>query len=456
MNRPSIRFLIVILVTAIVTGVFYGQERFLNKARRGVIHLHDAREHLLLFIVKMRGMEDAQLKYILSGRSELIAPYGEALGLDPAKNPGVKPDSSMFEELDTLKMLATGHPRQLANLDSLRHLVDQRLAYSRHIIRMRDEKGLNAALQEAGKGVGLNLANEIAVLVQSMTEQGREVAGRVASAENQELRIHDAVVYGSILIFFCGLLLAVGLENRHRQQRLKVEQALERVKQDFISTVSHELRTPLTSIRGALGLAASGAVGVLPEKASELVSIAYRNSEQLSRIINDILDIEKIESGKVSFQIQSADATAFLRQVLEANRSYGDKFGVRFVLKDSSQNLQVLADPDRLAQILNNLLSNAAKFSPSGSEVWVASESRGKFVRFSVRDFGPGIPKDFHHLMFEKFAQRGNEDDQRSEGTGLGLSITKKLVEAMHGSIGFETEPGKGTTFNVDLPQGRS
>jgi PAS domain S-box-containing protein len=230
--------------------------------------------------------------------------------------------------------------------------------------------------------------------------------------------------------------------------------ANERMKNEFISTVSHELRTPLTSIRGALGLITGGATGKLPEKAAELVSIAYRNSERLVHIINDILDIEKIDSGRLSIQILATDAADILRQAVEVNRSYGDKYNVSFVLKEVTQDLHVMADPDRLMQVLANLMSNAAKFSPAGAEVWLGVQARGLSVRFTVRDFGAGIPEEFRTRMFEKFAQAEGNDTRSREGTGLGLNITKKLVEAMGGTISFETETGKGTFFNVDLPLG--
>lgn len=228
--------------------------------------------------------------------------------------------------------------------------------------------------------------------------------------------------------------------------------ALEHMKSEFISTVSHELRTPLTSIRGALGLVTGGAVGTLPEKAAELVSIAYRNSERLVRIINDILDIEKIESGKLSMTLAPVDAASFMRQAVETHAAYGEKYGVRFVLEEPVPDLRVVADGDRLMQILANLMSNAAKFSPAGSEVRLSVERLPGKARFSVRDFGTGIPEAFRSRVFEKFAQAENTDTRRFDGTGLGLSITRRLVEAMHGVISFESKEGKGTTFTFDLP----
>jgi len=228
--------------------------------------------------------------------------------------------------------------------------------------------------------------------------------------------------------------------------------ALDRMKNEFISTVSHELRTPLTSIRGALGLVAGGAAGPLPEKAAELVSIAHRNSERLVHIINDILDIEKIDSGNLATQIRSLDAREALTQAIEGNEGYAAKYGVRFVLGDVPPQAHVAADPERLMQIMANLLSNAAKFSPHGGEVKVSAALSSGYLRVSIRDQGVGIPEEFRSRVFEKFAQADGNDARRRDGTGLGLSITRKLVELMHGSIGFESEVGKGTVFYFELP----
>lgn len=257
------------------------------------------------------------------------------------------------------------------------------------------------------------------------------------------------------------LLLSVS-EMRDEQGRLIGHVALgrditevkanERIKKEFISTVSHELRTPLTSIRGALGLIAGGAAGELPDRTREMIAIAYRNSERLVHIINDILDIDKIESGRLTLHAKPLETGELLRQAVEVNRPYGDKHKVVFELGAVPENVWVMADPERLIQVMSNLLSNAAKFSPEGSAVRVSASVGLDTVRISVIDHGMGIPEGFRSRMFEKFAQAEGTDTRRYEGTGLGLNISKKLVELMNGTISFETETGKGTTFHVDLP----
>lgn len=228
---------------------------------------------------------------------------------------------------------------------------------------------------------------------------------------------------------------------------------VDRMKTEFISTVSHELRTPLTSIRGSLGLIAGGVAGQIPERAKNMVDIAYKNSERLVRLINDILDVEKIESGKMVFQLKPLELVPLIEQTMEANRGYGEQYRVTFVLTEVVPGVMVNVDSDRMTQVLTNLLSNAAKFSPPQSRVEIGVHRVGTRVRVSVRDHGSGIPEEFKGRIFQKFAQADSSDTRQKGGTGLGLSIVKAIVEKHGGTIGFDTVMGEGTTFYFDLPE---
>jgi signal transduction histidine kinase len=252
------------------------------------------------------------------------------------------------------------------------------------------------------------------------------------------------------------LLRAIRYAIERQRMQVEVDQVRRlqlQLRDDFISTVSHELRTPLTSIRGALGLLESGQVGPLPQNAQAMVGIALQNSERLVRIINDILDVEKISSGTLQMHIQSVPLAALLQEALTVNQSYGVKYQVRFILDEVAADVAVAADPDRLMQIMANLLSNAAKFSPSGGEVRVRATAQDARIRVEVEDRGTGIPEDFRSRVFEKFAQADSSASRRFEGTGLGLSITRQLLEAMGGTVGFNTVTGQGTTFFFELQQ---
>jgi len=230
-------------------------------------------------------------------------------------------------------------------------------------------------------------------------------------------------------------------------------QKIQRMKNEFVSMVSHELRTPLTSIRGSLSLIVGGVAGEIPPQAKALVEIGYKNSERLVLLINDILDIEKIESGKMDFKIEPVQLIPLVEQAIEANIAYGEQFDVKFKLHNDLNNVWVKVDSDRLMQVLTNLLSNAAKFSPQGETVAIAVARDGKKIRVEVRDRGPGIPEEFRPKIFQKFAQADSSDTRQKGGTGLGLSISKAIIEKFGGQIGFETDRGTGSTFYFGLPE---
>lgn len=227
---------------------------------------------------------------------------------------------------------------------------------------------------------------------------------------------------------------------------ISARRRVERLQSEFISTVSHELRTPLTSIRGSLGLVSAGVTGPLPPEAKEYIDIALSNSERLVRLINDILDVEKMESGRVEFRFESIPLRDLFARVGVAVR------GAEIAWPVAPPELEVVVDPDRFVQVLVNLVSNAAKFSPAGERVEIRSSTREDRVRIEVRDHGPGIPKQFRERVFQRFAQADTSITRERGGTGLGLSIAKTIVERMRGTIGFEDAIGGGTIFFVELP----
>ncbi len=232
-------------------------------------------------------------------------------------------------------------------------------------------------------------------------------------------------------------------------ERLRLDQ----MKSEFVSVVSHELRTPLTSIRGSLSLLNTNAVGDLPARARSMISIGLQNSERLLRLINDILDMEKIESGKMEFSFEPIRVRALIDSAVEAHRAYLDQFKVRLKVEGRmGPGVLVQGDYDRLMQVLANLLSNAAKYSPEGGTVTIGMDIRTDTVRIWVKDEGAGIPASFQERIFQKFSQSDSSDTRKKGGTGLGLSIAKAIVERHGGAIDFETSQGRGTKFFFDLP----
>lgn len=221
---------------------------------------------------------------------------------------------------------------------------------------------------------------------------------------------------------------------------------------EFYSTVSHELRTPLTSIRGALGLMEGGVVGEIPEEALELVTIARVSCDRLIRLINDILDLRKIEAGKLELKLESLDSESMVKATADSLRMMCEEYGVSIAVHVNDKR-PVKGDHDRVVQILTNLVSNAVKFSgPAGKlDVRVVGGTNGA-VRFEVEDNGPGIPESQMHRLFGKFQQLDSSDTRAQGGTGLGLAISKALVEKHNGRIGVKSIEKKGSTFWFEIP----
>ena len=234
-------------------------------------------------------------------------------------------------------------------------------------------------------------------------------------------------------------------------QDITQELEAERLKKEFTSTLSHELRTPLTSIIGSLQLINSGVLGEPEKDIVELTTVAERNAQRLLDLINDILDIEKIESGKLSLVPEVVPLQDLVSESLVLNRAFGERFKVRFEMRGEVRS-QVHVDRKRVLQVLTNLLSNASKFSPENGVVEVEMQAASGRVRVSVHDRGPGIPENFRARMFSRFAQADSAFTRQKGGTGLGLAICKRMVEMMDGNIGFSDREGGGTTMWFDFP----
>ena len=234
----------------------------------------------------------------------------------------------------------------------------------------------------------------------------------------------------------------IGERLRHEQQ-----------KDEFVTMVHHEVRAPLTAVRGAIGLLDGGVAGELGERGQELVEIALRNSERMGRLVNDILASRKLDSGRMEFQFETVELMALVEQAIESTSAYAANHEVHFELEERVPGSVVRVDPDRMIQVLTNVLSNAVRFSAANDVVAVSVIQHYERFRVAISDKGPGISEDFREHVFEAFA-RGEQDDWRNRsGTGLGMSISKGIIEELGGAISFETELGMGTTFFVDIPK---
>jgi PAS domain S-box-containing protein len=235
-------------------------------------------------------------------------------------------------------------------------------------------------------------------------------------------------------------------------QDISERKRIDQLKNEFVSTVSHELRTPLTSISAALRMVLGGMLGEVPEKINELLAVAAKNSQRLTLLINDLLDMEKLIAGKMIFEIKPSRVLPLVEQAVSENKAYADQFSVKYQINGGENDRWVLIDHQRMQQVLSNLLSNAAKFSTKDSTVDINLTIDDKMLRISVRDYGQGILPEFQKRIFQKFAQADSTDARKRGGTGLGLAISKELVERMGGKIGFTSEVNQGSNFFAEFP----
>jgi len=241
---------------------------------------------------------------------------------------------------------------------------------------------------------------------------------------------------------FMSVLRDITAEKQEEQRKLQT-----------VAGVSHELRSPLTSIKGALRLLNSGAVGVLDAKAGRLIDIADRNTDRMLTFLDDILDFEKILARKMEFDLESINLRSFVNDAIDLNKGYADEHDVQFVAGDIPEDARVKGDNCRLTQVITNLMTNAAKFSPIGEKIVVSVSDQGNAWRINVADKGPGIPLESREKVFQSFVQLEPVDGKARKGTGLGLAISKRIIDYHSGEISFDSVIGEGTTFFFDLPK---
>ena len=271
----------------------------------------------------------------------------------------------------------------------------------------------------------------------------------------------EAMVYESVLLgrpVEINLQMLPSSEGEPRfvgvVRDIAARKEVERARAAFVATVSHELRAPLTSIKGAMKLVASGATGPIPEKPTQMIDLALRNVDRLLLLINDLLDLEKLDNTTTELKSDPVELRGLVDEALAQNAGYAQEFGVSLAaLPGAPTRLGITGDRDRLMQVLTNLLSNAAKFSDAGGMVEVGLADLGPTARITVTDHGIGIPEEAQARLFERFVQANTPEHNKRPGTGLGLSIVKTIVERHGGTIGFTSIPGKGTTFRIDLPK---
>jgi signal transduction histidine kinase len=331
-----------------------------------------------------------------------------------------------------------------------RHVLDNILD---PVLTLDQEERIVDANLAARQTFGQGLASElIGCSIEDVTGQTLQALVTPGLAE---LRQSDGVHYPaevSASVWRENTAPRTTLVLRNFVERLRME----RMRDEFLATVSHELRTPLTSVLGAVGLLASGAFGTLTQPATTLVGVAQRNGERLSKLIDDILDLTKLEGDRMVMSLRAQALAPLIREAVTANQGYANRAGVtlRYVFSDevTSSRPLVRVDADRFLQIMANLLSNAIKHSPSQETVEVRVRTEGSGCTVNVIDQGPGIDPAFRERLFEKFSQADTSDRRALSGTGLGLYIARLMAERMGGTLEAASGVTKGATFELWLP----
>lgn len=424
-------------------------------------------------LAELRELEDLSVLALPDGRawlSERIAREAPACGEDDRCEFSLRCKSGLTVQLEVAAKSTTLHARPALVL-LVRDVTDSRrttaqLRESEQRFRHLAEATFEAiALSEDGIVIDVNPAHvrmfgyEPEELIgrsgfHLVAEEARaEVTRRVLAADDRPYEVLCRRKDGTT---FPAEVRAGSYHHEGRVVRVSAicdvteRRAVDRLKEEFLSVVSHELRTPLTSIRGSLGLMASGKLGALEPRAEHLLTIAVNNAERLVRLINDLLDIERLEAGKCSLVVSEASLDDLMARAVEVVRHLAERSQVHLEVAPAAGTLW--GDADRLEQLLTNLLSNAIKFSPPGGVIRLGAERQEAEWRLTVSDQGRGIPNDKLEFIFGRFQQVDASDSRQKGGTGLGLAICRSIAQQHGGRIWAESTPGEGSTFIVCLP----
>ena len=352
--------------------------------------------------------------------------------------------------LEELRQQTSDNRSEQERIGPLESTIAERLQGMDEGMQVRKTKGLDAVLAMSKTGRGPYLSARIASLIDDFRSAEERLLADRNSRAKRSARTAFLVVLVALLVAMIAVLGSVVVTFRDLTRRREVD----RLKAEFVSVVSHELRTPLTSIHGALGLLASGLLGDATEKGKRMLDIAVTNTDRLIRLINDILDLEKFDSGRVAVRRRSCHSRELIKDAAAEMRAMAQKHDIEFRL--GKADAVILADPDRMVQCLTNLMSNAIKFSDPGTMVRVRARKVSSYACFEVCDQGRGIPVDMQESIFERFHQVDATDSRNKGGTGLGLAICRTIVQQHGGKIWVQSEVGKGSTFFFTIPLAQS
>ena len=398
-----------------------------------VTHTYIVLELLQQISFRISQAEAAVRGYVITGDSTFESQYEDIRKQVP----------DLISEMRTQTL---DNPAEQSDINALDTLIQKRFDTMEEGIRVRKSGGLQAVLALGSTSPGRRLSMEISALTVRMRGDEEQLLADRNQRAQLSARRAFLVVLSALVLAMVAVIGSVVLVFRDLTRRREVE----RMKSEFVSVVSHELRTPLTSIHGSLGLLASGLLGKVNPKGERMLEIAVNNTDRLIRLLNDILDMEKLDSGKIAMRQTQCSARELIDHAIEVMRPMAQNQQIQ--LSGDNSDLLIYADRDRIMQCLTNLLSNAIKFSEPGVTVKVLAKPAEREARFEVSDHGRGIQEGKRHSIFERFQQVDTSDSRKRGGTGLGLAISRNIVEQHGGKIWVESQLGKGSTFFFTIP----
>jgi len=462
-----------LLILVFIGGLVYWTTRSLIETNAMALDTYQVVEKLNGLLASLYDGESAARGFMLSEDPKDLDSYQTAI-------------AEIRKRFEDLGPMFNGNPEQKARFQALKSSVDEKIEFSDHKLELRRSQGFEPSLAFFLKTRDETLMQKIDTTISEMKdEELRLLHSRREQADLNAKQLRIRLTVGLSLSFFMflavywhlnhevnrrrlaeaeALKLNEGLEirvkertaeladvNRQLELRNKEVEHANRMKSEFLARMSHELRTPLNSIVGFSDLLAEESKGSLNEKQKRFINHVSAGARHLLQLINDVLDVSKIEAGKIEFNPVDFIVSDAIQEVLSVITPLADSKKIE--IEDSVGKEWVLgADRIRIKQIFYNLLTNAVKFTPEEGRVRIDAFRERDFVRFRVSDTGIGIPTDEQRLVFEEFHQAGGTTKNPNQGTGLGLTITKRLVELHGGSIWVESSPGRGSSFNFTIP----
>jgi signal transduction histidine kinase len=406
-----------------------------------VTSTRDVLLNLSYFFSSLKDAEMGQRGFLLTGQERYLEPYKYV-------EKGVK---SHFE---SLRIIAADNIAQQTRIDMCEKLVTKKLQELQKLITLQKDKGPEAAKDMILTGTGKQIMEEIQALVQEMDKEERALLDQRSKSIAVRIKLDAAVKTAAIIILLISAILIISRISylfRIYKKAMAKQMELVDMKSDFVSNVSHELRTPLKAIRESISIVLDESAGHVNDEQKKFLTVSKRNVDRLAKLINDVLDFQKLGAGKTKLDARNNNMNEVVKEVYELMLQPAKKKGLSFTMKPDSQLPKIKFDRDKIIQVLTNIVNNAIKFTEKGA-VTITTSMEGNALYVSVQDAGPGIAEKDLSKIFNRFEQASRAKHKKVNGVGLGLAISKDIIRLHKGKIRAESEFGKGATVWFSLP----